>query len=246
MAPRALTAAKRLLTRPIPDGTPLPIVSGPLRGRWWLAGAAPGPGKGLSVVVDRSEPEQLREAQRLCRPGSICFDVGAEAGIYTLLFAEVASRVYSFEPLPANQAWLARTLARNRVETAVIVPWAMSDRSALSRFRDGQESSEGRLDPAGDRPVFAVTCDEFCEHYGVVPSVMKIDVEGAEAAVLRGATRVLRESKPAILLSTHGDQPKRDCFRLLEELGYASGVPLNGPSQADASEFSFTPVASER
>lgn len=49
---------------------------------------------------------------------------------------------------------------------------------------------------------------------------MKIDVEGAEYAVLRGATRLLTEKRPLIFLSTHGELVHAECCRLLVGLGY--------------------------
>lgn len=49
---------------------------------------------------------------------------------------------------------------------------------------------------------------------------MKIDVKGAEYAVLRGATRLLTENRPLIFLSTHGELVHAECCRLLVGLGY--------------------------
>jgi hypothetical protein len=69
---------------------------------------------------------------------------------------------------------------------------------------------------------------------------MKIDVEGAEAQVLQGAAETLRAAKPALLLSTHGDQAKEDCFRILSDLGYGKPKPLDHASLADANEFALT------
>ena len=230
---------KRLITGCIPDGTPLPILSGPLRGARWLAGSAPGAAKGLSVIFNRSEPGQLAEAARFCAPGIDCFDIGAHAGLYSLLFARRCRGVHAFEPLPANLAWLARTLKANRIANAVTVPWALSDVQGAVRFQEGAHSSEGRLDPRGSLPVYASTCDAYCAQFGVKPSLLKIDVEGAEASVLRGAAGLLRERRPSLLLSTHGDGPKEDCFRYLRDLGYDRPKPLDRPFESEASEFSF-------
>lgn len=230
---------KRLLAALIPVGTPLPILSGPVKGGRWLAGSSPGPAKGLSVVFNRSEPGQLAEAARLAASASDCFDIGAHAGLYSLLFARTARRVYAFEPLPSNLAWLMRCLKANRVPNVAVIPWALSDAPGTFRFQEGAHSSEGRLDPAGSMPIYATTCDIFCAENGTRPSVMKIDVEGAEAAVLRGACGLLRESHPALLLSTHGDVPKEECFRYLRGLGYGKPKPLDAPNEADANEFSF-------
>ncbi len=230
---------KRALTSAVPDGLPLPILAGPLRGAWWLAGAAPGPSKGLSALPNRSEAPQLRAAARLARSGSICFDIGAHAGIYSLLFSRTAETVFAFEPFPRNLAWLVRTLEKNGADNVRVVPWALSGATGPTRFRAGGHNTEGRLDPAGDLAVFAMTCDEFCASQRVRPHVMKIDVEGAEADVLRGASGVLAAGKPALLLSTHGDGVKEECLRILTDLGYRMPAPLDAPGADEAREFLF-------
>ncbi|HWZ60796.1 MAG TPA: FkbM family methyltransferase, partial [Gemmatimonadaceae bacterium] len=66
--------------------------------------------------------------------------------------------------------------------------------------------------------------------------VIKIDVEGAEADVLRGASRVLREVQPIVLLSTHSTAVRQECVGLLREVGY--GV---GPMGGDAADLIATP-----
>jgi hypothetical protein len=54
-----------------------------------------------------------------------------------------------------------------------------------------------------------------------VPNVVKIDCEGAEVEVLKGAEKTIHAAKPAIFLSTHGDALKQTCFSLLNSWGYA-------------------------
>jgi FkbM family methyltransferase len=235
-----MPSIKRALAMAFPDGTPVPVLAGPLRGKWWLAGAAPGPSKGLSVVLNRSEPGQLREADRLAFRGSVCFDIGAHAGLYSLLFSGRAKRVFAFEPFPRNLAWLVRTLSVNKAANVQVVPWALSGATGPTRFSAGEHNSEGRLDPRGDLAVFAMACDEFCAFEKVRPDLMKIDVEGAEAEVLRGASETLRAAKPALLLSTHGDEAKEECFRILSGLGYGAPRPLDKGNLADAAEFAVT------
>jgi FkbM family methyltransferase len=218
----------------------LPIVAGPLRGSLWLAGSAPGAGKGLSTLINRCEPGQLREALRLVRSDTVVFDVGANVGLYSLLFARACRKVYAFEPVPGNLAWLARNLAWNRVSNVTVLPWAAGAESGLTAFAEGEHHSEGRVDASGAMPAFAVSLDAFAARYGAEPSLIKIDVEGGELDVLRGAIGILRARQPAILLSTHGDGPKADCLGFLKELGYAGAKPLDDPDPARAREFAVT------
>lgn len=236
-----MTVLMRLIAGCIPNGTPLPILAGPLRGAKWITGAAPGPSKGLSVVAGRSEPRQLEEAWSLLKEGSVAFDVGAHSGLYTLLFAKRAKHVYAFEPLPRNLRFLHRTLELNRVSNAIIVPFALSGLTGATSFREGKHNSEGRLDASGELPVFGITCSDFASQYNAWPNLLKIDVEGAELDLFKGSLEFFRERRPALLLSTHGEKVKADCLRLLRELGYGRVKPLDVGSEEQANEFSITP-----
>lgn len=55
---------------------------------------------------------------------------------------------------------------------------------------------------------------------GVLPDVLKIDVEGAELGVLQGAMEILKRRKPTIFLSTHSMELREACLNLLKEVGY--------------------------
>ena len=84
-----------------------------------------------------------------------------------------------------------------------------------------------------------ISCDEFVKKFNVVPALMKIDVEGAELYVLRGAKALLREHHPAILLSIHSDDLRRDCLEYLREIGYSEIRPVNTDSMEDATEYAI-------
>jgi FkbM family methyltransferase len=231
---------RRLLqavARRIPDGIPLPVLKGPARGFLWYTGAAPGPSKGLSVIWNRSEPEQLAAAAELSRGAGCCLDIGAHSGLYTLVFSRRAARVVAFEPWPRNIAWLQRTLEKNRVRNALVLPWAVSETTGELSFREGAHNSMGRLDPQGTFPVHAVALDDFLARHGHRPDVLKIDVEGAEAGVLRGASGYLRERRPALLLSVHGAGPRAECLEFVRALGYTRVRPLNARDPDEADEF---------
>ncbi len=89
----------------IPAGTKLPILAGPLRGFRWIAGAAAGHGGGLSVLLHRAERSQLELARQWVGPSSVCFDIGANVGLYTLLFGRYGGKVVAFEPLPRKSGF---------------------------------------------------------------------------------------------------------------------------------------------
>jgi FkbM family methyltransferase len=234
-----MTNLLRFVAKLIPNGLPLPILAGRLRGALWITGAAPGPSKGLSTLLGRSESRQLEEAWGLVPESSVVFDVGAHSGLYTLLFSKRAKRVYSFEPLPRNLRCLHRTLELNRITNAIIVPFALAGITGATSFMEGEYSSEGRLDVGGELPVFGITCADFAAKYAAWPDLLKIDVEGAELDLLKGSLDFFRDRQPILLLSTHGERVKAECLRLLRELGYRKIKPLDAGSEEQANEFSI-------
>ena len=72
-----------------------------------------------------------------------------------------------------------------------------------------------------------------------IPDLLKIDVEGAELSVLKGAEKVLRSEHPIILLSVHSDQLRKDCLEYLRIQGYTTFVPLNASQDEEATEFAI-------
>lgn len=241
MQPTILEQAGTFLFKPIPTGAKLPILRGPLKGMMWIVGAGAGAGKGISTILNLSEPKQMSIALRLAQRSGICFDIGANVGQYTLLFARYSRRVYSFEPLPRNIRYLSETLESNNIRNAVIVPMAVSDTTKLSYFKEGANCALGRLDSSEGLPVVSVSCDDFASFFHVVPSLMKIDVEGGEMAVLRGAKKLLLEHKPSVLLSTHGSELREECLRFLRKLDYQSVQPIDVADADRATEFAVGP-----
>jgi FkbM family methyltransferase len=226
-----------VLAKCVPDGARLRIMRGPLRGALWIAGASDGTGKGLSVVFGRSEARHVRAILSHVTPSSVCFDIGANVGFYSLMFARRARRVYAFEPYPRNIRYLYDIMKLNRVTNVEILPLAVSDVEGMAMFRESERHSEGRLEKDGTIPAMTVTCDAFSSRVGVSPDVMKIDVEGTELAVLKGAERVIRSCKPAILLSTHSETLRGQCLDFLRNSGYSKIEPITDAPNTVACDF---------
>jgi FkbM family methyltransferase len=210
----------RWFARAVPTGVRLPVLRGPLRGSWWLAGAAAGNGKGLAMLLCPTEAKEMEMVARLAPRGGVAFDLGANVGGYSVLLARYCARVFAFEPVPRNVRFLVQTLAANRLHNVTVVPCAVSDAVRLAAVTELENCSLPALDPAGTQPALTVSCDEFAERFGVQPGLLKIDVEGGEVAVLRGASRLLRTARPVVLLSTHGPELEAECRRLMRAAGY--------------------------
>ena len=228
-----------------------PILRGPLRGQWFILGAAAGAGGGGSVFLGLVEARQSARVARDLRPGNVFFDVGANVGFYTLLAAArvgPSGRVVAFEPWPGNIAYLEKHLAVNRVRNAIVVQSACADRPGWEPFHPGANCALGRLaeaPEAAQRPdavrVPVQTLDAYSGQSGIVPDVVKIDVEGAELRVLHGARHLLERARPRIFLSTHSAELRSGCLAFLDRLGYVCR-PLDAASEEEAYEFVAAPA----
>lgn len=207
-----------------------PIVAGPLRGRWWLPA---GGGKVWRVLGGTYEAEQTALFEARVGPGGVVLDLGAHIGYYSLLAARLAGpagRVYAFEPHPRNAWYLRRHMRMNRCRNVEIVECAAYDRCATLRFDLGSGSGTGRVSDTGPIEVRTVRLDDFVGAREIVPTVVKVDVEGGERPVLEGARETLRAARPVLFLSTHGDDRASSCRALLASLGYRM-LPV-GPNAA--------------
>jgi FkbM family methyltransferase len=145
-------------------------------------------------------------------PGAVCFDVGANLGVYVLQFAEWSKpngTVVAFEPNPSTAAALRRHIAMNQLAHRVrVVDQAVSDRAGSAEFFaagcDGMSrlGTPNRLisDRVQKVSVPTTTLDGFVKQSGVAPDVMLIDVEGFEIPVLRGARQVLANHPEMLLI----------------------------------------------
>lgn len=145
----------------------------------------------------------------------VFFDIGANAGFYTLQAAHKGARVFSFEPFPSTRKMLEQNVKSNTYEKLVtVVPSAVSDTSRTLFMEEMERPGLNRISAKGTVPVGSVTLDEF----GIVPTVMKVDVEKHELQVLRGAENLLRKHHPKIIVETNAETPEAD--DLLISLGY--------------------------
>lgn len=223
------------------------VLRGRLRGAKFILGALEGEGGGGSVYFDLVEPEQTSRFAETLKKGDIFFDVGANVGYYTVLGSRLVGTsglVVAFEPSARNLAHLYNHIEINKLENVRLIASACSDEISLAAFSAGPNTAMGHLtEPGsnGDTPaknlmlVPTVTLDAVTERLGVVPDVLKIDVEGAELAVLNGAQMKVLPAKPKIFLSLHSKQLRTDCLNFLKKFGYQF-EPL-GEDEENTMEF---------
>jgi len=162
-----------------------------------------------AFVFGTYEPDVVTAIQQHLRPGMIAVDCGAHIGYHTLLMAKCVGktgRVYAFEPLPENFSVLCENIALNGYEGIVIAEKkAVGAQTGRQRFRRGRWHPEdpdpltsvSRLDPEGELEVEVVALDDYFVDERV--DFIKVDVEGAEEMVLKGAQRLLRRWAPTLV-----------------------------------------------
>jgi FkbM family methyltransferase len=197
----------RLPLRLIPDGLDVPVVSGPNRGLKWRTGSSV-----HGCWLGTYERDKVELLSRFVKPGMVAYDIGANAGYYTLLLSRLvgpSGKVYSFEPLPANLVNLTHHVLENRLANCHVVQGAASDRDGLASFQIAASSSMGSIG-GGDSAlqVSTFTLDSLVAGAGLPPpDFVKLDVEGAEGLVLAGAVGILRSRPSTWFVALHGESP---------------------------------------
>jgi FkbM family methyltransferase len=160
-------------------------------------------------VVER---DSYRAFAAMVRPGDVVFDIGAHIGTYSVIASRLvgpAGRVVAYEPVAFTRAYLERHLEWNAAAANTVVrPVCCADRTGTApfHFRPGQAEGMNGLVPVPGFEVSEVeltTVDVEARSLGLTPDVLKIDVEGAELDVLKGAEDVLRRHGPRLSLSLH-------------------------------------------
>jgi FkbM family methyltransferase len=159
----------------------------------------------------------------------VAFDVGAHHGETTLklLDAFPGTQIHSFEPLPENFAVLREATAST---AAHAVNAAVSDSSGVLEIARGEASYQSGVHAAGERiKVPSLTVDEYADAHGIERlGLLKIDTEGHEEAVLRGARTRLQDGAIEFVVCECEFTPRLDephaqfqaLHTLLEPLGY--------------------------
>ena len=175
-----------------------------------------GPGRGVRAHLNRRhdlqrefgfyESELSRAYRRLIAPDAIVYDIGADDGLTTLIYAQLAplGHVYAFEPEAHGLAAIERNLGANPAlaPRVTVVPAAVGG---------GASSTSVDMFASNERP----------------PGFVKIDVDGSELEVLEGMSETLRTSEPALIVEVHSRELERRCVALLRDADYAPFVRAN-------------------
>jgi FkbM family methyltransferase len=173
--------------------------------------AAAGRYPSLDMLMDKYEEATTQLFRQLLQPGMVVVDVGANVGYFSLLSADQVGptgMVYAFEPEPVNHSLLQKNIDLNAYSNILAMQMAVSNTSGcieffLSELDSGSHSiyQEGARGVADKLSVTSTTLDSFLEELGW-PNIdlVKIDVEGAELAVLEGMESSIQRSSCLTLI----------------------------------------------
>ena len=159
------------------------------------------------------EPETFRFFREKLHSGDTFLDIGAHIGLFAVLGARIVGpqgRVFSFEPTPFTRSVLQDMVALNGCGDVVEVRGeAVSEKEGETVFFDtGDEISNANSLVRTERsrneiPVKMIAVDQFVDEKGLTVNCLKIDVEGAEIDVLRGAKNTFEVQRPVARLGLH-------------------------------------------
>lgn len=156
------------------------------------------------------EPPVSQELASRVRDAKVFADVGAHIGYYACLAGAVNHdlQLLVFEMNHNLIGIIERNLEANAISRYELINHAVSDRrKSICYAGDSTDAGMAMHAPddreAGDVAAETVALDEVFAERELLPDVIKIDVQGAEMEVLRGAERILRERHPTLLLEVH-------------------------------------------
>jgi FkbM family methyltransferase len=166
--------------------------------------------QGMSLILDGCwEPELTGRIISALKPGDVFVDVGANMGYYAMLASTTVGDdglVLAFEPSPSNLQMLLKNLRLNRSANVVVLNLALSDQDSVAKLWGAPYYNTGVCSLRG--PDFAASPSDFTltptarlAGIGALKSLwprirlIKIDVEGLELPVLRGAEELLRANE---------------------------------------------------
>jgi FkbM family methyltransferase len=214
-----------------------PDMSFPIRlpfGAWWLAR---NDYAGRIILEGQFESAEFAFVSRFLRPGMSVLDIGAHHGFYTLLLSRRVGpegKVFAFEPSPREKSALLWHVRINRCKNVTVEGLALGSQKEEARLfvvQGEQTGCNSLRTPAQDvsgefthTPVHVVRLDDWlAEHKIERLDFIKLDVEGGELEVLRGAVELFEKApRPVLLVEVQDLRTKPWGYRAIEIINFLS------------------------
>ena len=206
--------------------------------------------KSWAALHQKYEPYMARALHGNLRPGDVFLDVGSHFGLWSVYAAGIigkTGKVFAFEPSPAFAVLKENAVLNSRVQAFNMGLGAQDGEATF--FEQGTSSSGSFVKavtvineawqptvPIAGTKVKIRTLDTLIAELGVRPDLIKVDVEGFEFEVVRGAENILRNIRPVMLIEIHPPQLKLSgssdlaLIAFLQSRGYASDVIDRNPN----------------
>jgi len=184
-------------------------------------------GSSLALCLGEEYEGMVRRSVK-ARVGDVVLDIGAHIGYYSLKFAREGGKVVSLEPNPIIYQYLLSNIEVNKL-SSLVLPLQLGawncitllqlsvDKSMAGGSSFTREISDVKI------PVKCTTVDHLIDTYSIVPTIIKIDTEGAEVEILEGAKETLKRFRPLVILEVHPWREKETIEKIRElkkNLGY--------------------------
>lgn len=175
----------------------------------------------------------------------LVLDIGANIGTHALVYAKTATQVIAFEPQLAIVKLLCANIAMNSTDNVIPHFGALGDYDGVvtvPRINPDVENSSGRCAIGGDGDRVPIA---RLDSLGLSPSFIKMDVEGSELAVLKGATETIERCRPVMYIENDKPLKQEALIAFIEELGYTwewhTYSPFNAENYYRESENYYRP-----
>jgi len=202
----------------------------------------------VRLFSSEKEPDTIEWLEKWFKPGDVFYDIGANVGAYSLVaftYLNGKTKVFAFEPGFVTFPHLCKNIYLNNATGSIIpLPVALSDQTSLTSFHYQNLIPGGALHALGDpinhlgklfEPVFTLSTisykiDDFVRQFNLpIPNHIKIDVDGTEFRILKGAKITLSDPKlRSIMLEFNQEhEDSKNIGQLLE----GHGLVLNSKHQ---------------
>lgn len=196
--------------------------------------------------------QMIEDMRKNLKIGDVIFDVGAYIGTSSLIFSKLLGkkgRVIAFEPNKFNRERMTKNFGLNKslAQKVQIEPFALADQKGkvnmiMSENIDDGYSSTSRLEgahpkisrenlPEGffDEEIDVISLDEFVKNKGLIPSFIKVDIEGGEYKFLLGAKETITQHAPTLYIELHSEYCAVSVVKLLYSHGYVVSILYEEP-----------------
>ncbi len=184
------------------------------------------------------EKEVRKFLKDVMQAEDVLFDIGANIGVFSVYAAKIhpKSTIFSFEPEYSNLNLLKNNVLANKVNVQVnIFSVGISDEAGISKLHLSSTDSGAAVHTESknnisttdegykvvwNEGIMTTTLDEFCRDQQIIPNCIKIDTDGNELKILKGATSTLKNPKLKNLIiemPLHNEEQLFECETILKE-----------------------------